>query len=259
MKNLTVIITALVLVFSTHLNSQTKYSVSFYGGYTLPVADLKGDFPDTLGTSLLNFNKASTLLTSSGFNIGAIGKYCVDTLGKARLTAGLNYGSFSGSKDYQRTGGVLTYKNKVNIFTVSLGAEYNLMPKKKVSPFIGLELAANFYSGKIEASGDTVKTYNRKSESRFGVIANGGAELKLSKSVSAIFGVKYALTNLFGKKTEVTTTSGTNITDADEEGGTSSLNEIPLNDADYNTNKAKSLNYIQFYAGITFHFGDVIK
>ena len=259
MKNLLVIITALVLVFSAQVNSQTKYSVSFYGGYTLPVADLAGDFPDTLGTSLLDFNKASTLLTSSGFNIGAIGKYCVDTLGKAKLTAGLNYGSFSGSKDYQRPGGVLTYKNKVNIFTLSLGAEYNLLPKKKVNPFIGLELAANFYSGKIEASGDTVKTYNRKSESRFGVIANAGAELKLSKSISAIFGVKYALTNLFGKKTEVTTTSTTNLTDADEEGGTSSLNEIPLNDADYNNNKAKSLNYVQFYAGITFHFGDLIK
>ena len=64
----------------------------------MPVADLKGDFPDTLGTSLLDFNKSSTLLTSSGFNIGAIGKYCVDTTGKAKLTAGFNYNSFSGKQ-----------------------------------------------------------------------------------------------------------------------------------------------------------------
>ena len=88
------------------------------GGYSLPLADLKGDFPDTLGTSLLDFNKSSTLLTKSGFNIGVIGKYCVDTLGKAKITAGLNYNSFFGSKDYTRTSATLTYRNKVYRFNI---------------------------------------------------------------------------------------------------------------------------------------------
>lgn len=39
----------------------------------------------------------------------------------------------------------------------------------------------NFYSGKIEASGDTTLIIQRKSESRFGVIANAGADIKLNK------------------------------------------------------------------------------
>lgn len=252
-----IIITTLVLMFSVSLFSQTKYNIVIFGGYTMPVADLKGDFPDTMGTTLLNFNKSSTLLTKSGFNIGAIGKYCVDTLGKAKLTAGINYNSLSGSKDYPRTTATLTYKNKVTIFTISAGAEYNFFPKKKFNLFAGLDLAANFFSGKIEASGDSSFTIQRKSESRFGVIVNAGVDIKLNKSIGAVVGVKYALTNLIGKKTEITTTI-TPFTD-DEQGGNSSLNEIGLNDADNSSNRSKSLNYIQFYAGISFYFGGLLK
>lgn len=259
---LQIIISALVLVFSVSLFSQTKYNIIIFSGYTMPVADLKGDFPDKMGTTLLNFNKSSTLLTKNGFNISAIGKYCVDTLGKAKLTAGFNYNSLSGSKDYQRTSATLTYatltyKNKVNIFTISLGAEYSFFPKKKFNLFAGLDLAANFFSGKIEASGDTTFTIQRKSESRFGVIVNAGVDIKLNKSLGAVVGLKYALTNLIGKKTDIITTTST-ITD-DEQGGTSSLNEIGLNDADSSSNKSKSLYYLQIYAGLSFYFGELIK
>lgn len=246
-----------LIISNSVLLSQTKWNLTITGGYTMPLADLKGDFPDTLGSTLLNFEKSSTLLTKSGFNIGAIAKYCVDTLGKARVTGGLTYNSFSGSQDYSRPGGILTYKNKVNIFTISLGAEYGFLPKKKFNPFVGLDLAANFYSGKIEASGDSTFTLNRKSETRIGVIANGGVDIKLSKSLSAIVGVKYALTNLIGKKTELTTTAIT-VTD-DQETGTSSLKEIGLNDEENSTNKSKTLYYLQIYAGLSFYFGDIIK
>lgn len=223
----------------------------------MPVADLKGDFPDTLGNTLLDFDKSSTLLTGSGFNFGAIGKYAVDTLGKARLTGGFNYNSFSGSKDYPRNGEMLTYKNKVNIFTISLGAEYGFFPKKKFNPFVGLDLAMNFYTGKIEASGDSAFTIQRKSESRFGIVVNGGVDIKLNKSIGAVVGVKYGLTNLIGKKTDLTTTP-TLQTD-DEETGGSTFREIGLNDEESSNNKSKTLYYIQFYAGVSFYLGEVLK
>lgn len=253
-----ILLSALFVILTVSDYAQTKMNLTVYGGYTLPAADLMGDFPDTLGTELLNFDKSSTLLTKSGFNIGAIGKYAVDTLGKARVTAGFNYNSFSGSKDYPRSGATLTYKNKVNIFTISLGAEYSFFPKKKINPFAGLDLAMNFYSGKIEASGDTTFNLQRKSESRFGVIANAGVDIKLNKSIGAVIGVKYALTNLIGKKTDITTTSTNTLTD-DEETGSSSLREVGLNDEESTNNRAKSLVYIQFYAGISFYFGQVLK
>ncbi len=257
MKTKLILITALVFLFTISIGSQTKYSINIIGGYSLPLADLKGDFPDTLGTSMLNFNKSSTLLTKSGFNIGIIGKYCVDTLGKAKVTAGFNYNSFSGSKDYQRTSATLTYQNKVNIFTISAGAEYDFFPKKKINPFIGLDLAANFFSGNITASGDSSYTIQRKSESRFGVIANGGVCIQLNKSIGAVIGVKYSLTNLIGKKTDIVTTSST-ITDT-EETGTTSFNELGLNDEESSNNKSKALYFLQIYAGISFNFGDALK
>ena len=94
----------------------------------------------------------------------------------------LKINSFSGSKDYPRTGATLTYKNKVSIFTISAGAEYNFFPKKKFDPFVGLDLAVNFFSGSITASGDSSFTIKRKSETRFGVIANAGVDIKLNKS-----------------------------------------------------------------------------
>lgn len=257
MKHITFILSALFFVLTVSIFGQTKMNLTIYGGYTLPVADLKGTFPDTLGSALLDFEKSSSLLTSSGFNIGAIGKYCVDTLGKARLTAGFNYNSFSGTKDYPRSGATLTYKNKVNIFTISVGAEYGFFPKKKVNPFIGLDLAMNFFSGKIEASGDSTFSIQRKSESRLGIVVNGGADIKLNKSIGAVVGVKYGLTNLIGKKTDITTTS-TLQTD-DEQTGSSSLREIGLNDEESSNVKSKSLYYIQFYAGLSFYFGEVLK
>ncbi len=257
MKQITVILSALFFILTASNFAQTKMNLTIYGGYTLPVADLKGTFPDTLGSALLDFEKSSSLLTSSGFNIGAIGKYCVDTLGKARLTAGFNYNSFTGTKDYPRSGATLTYKNKVNIFTISVGAEYGFFPKKKVNPFIGLDLAMNFFSGKIEASGDSTFNIQRKSESRLGIVVNGGADIKLNKSIGAVIGVKYGLTNLIGKKTDITTTS-TLQTD-DEQSGNSSLREIGLNDEESSNIKSKSLYYIQFYAGLSFYFGEVLK
>lgn len=253
-------ISALLLysIFNYASYAQTKWNLTITGGYTLPVADLKGSFPDTLGTSnLINFEKSGTLLTSGGFNIGAIAKYCVDSTGKARFTGGFNYNSLSGSHDYSRNPGTLTYKNKVNIFTISVGAEYGLFPRKKINPFIGLDLAMNFYSGKIEASGDTTLIIQRKSESRFGVIANVGADIKLNKNLGMVVGVKYALTNLIGKKTELTEVTSP-LTD-DEEPGSFTSRELGLNDEENSINPSKTLNYIQFYAGISFYFGDLIK
>ena len=248
---------SLFLIFSAVLQAQTKFNLNVYGGYSLPVADIKGDFPDTLGNSLLDFDKSSTLLTGSGFNFGATGKYAVDTLGKARITGGFNYNSFSGSKDYPRSGATLTYKNKVNIFTISLGAEYGFFPKKKFNPFVGLDLAMNFYSGKIEASGDSTFNIQRKSESRFGIVVNGGVDIKLNKSIGAVVGVKYGLTNLIGKKTDIT--SNTVLQTDDEESGTSAFKELGLNDEESSNNKSKTLYYLQFYAGLSLYIGEVLK
>ena len=115
----------------------------------------------------------------------------------------------------------------------------------------------NFYSGKIEASGDSTFNIQRKSESRFGIVVNGGVDIKLNKSIGAVVGVKYGLTNLIGKKTDIT--SNTVLQTDDEESGTSAFKELGLNDEESSNNKSKTLYYLQFYAGLSFYFGEVLK
>jgi len=258
MRKLHILIALFLLFYSaTGSFSQTKFNLSVYGGYSLPVADLKGDFPDTLGNGI-SFAKSPSLLTSSGFNLGATGKYSVDTTGNAKVTVSLGYNTFSGSQDYSRPTGTLTYKNKVNIFSISAGIEYYLFPKKKVSPYGGLDLAANFFSGNITSSGDSSRTLTRKSETRFGIIATGGVVLMIGKNTGITLGVKYALANLIGKKSELTTTIINPNIDIEEE-GSSSLYELPLNDEENVNNRGKILNYLQFFAGVSFNFGKALK
>lgn len=253
MKKYLITVSVLLLITSSSY-SQRKFTLNLYGGYTLSVADLRGDFPDTLGSTYLDFRKSKTLLTSSGFNFGALCKFAVDSAGSQRLTAGFNFNSFSGKMDYTGTRNV-SYKNKVSIITLSAGLEYDINPSKKFVPFVGLDISANIYGGKIEGSGDTIVILNRKTEARFGVIATAGIDIKLWKSSGIVAGVKYALTNLIGKSSEITTSTPTiPITDDEEQGG-SSGSELPLNDKATTSMPDKSLNYLQFYVGISVYFG----
>jgi outer membrane protein W len=257
MRKVLNILTALLILGSASQYSQTKFNLNVYGGYSIPLSQLSGDFPDTLNsTGRLDFTRASTLLAKSGFNFGAVIKYAVDTTGNARLTGGLNYNSFTGSKDYKS--GARTYISKTNIISISVGAEYSFSPNKKVNPFLGLEGAANFFSGKITSEGDTSFSISRQGESRFGVVLNGGINIQIKENMGIIFGVKYAMANLIGKSTESTATSSNPNTD-DEGGETLALIELPLNDAETSSNRTKNLNYFQIYAGLSFNFGDKLS
>ncbi|MCX7878351.1 MAG: porin family protein [Ignavibacteria bacterium] len=234
--------------------SQQKFNISAYGGYSLPVSDLKGEFPSLSGNEKINFFFHPNYLTSSGYNIGTSFKYTYDSSAKGRLTAGLNFSSFSGKGTYTN----LSYKNSFNIFTISGGAEFLLSSSSKTIPFVGAELTANFFSGKVEATGDTNFTANRKSESRFGLNINGGVEFKISKTSSVVLSIKYCISNMLGRKTE-SLPSGSGTNDVPEDPINFEAREIPLNDAETSFNKSKSIHHIQFSAGISFGFGGNVK
>lgn len=252
--NKTLVAVLALLLLTAYSLSQKKFTVNVYGGYTMPLSDMKGTFPDTLG---FDIRRSKTLLTSFGINAGVQGKYVVDSLGNARVTGALNYNTFSGSQDYKVASGIMTYKNRVNIITLSAGMEYVINPLKKYVPFIGLEIAANFYDGMVEGTGDSIFTLNRKSETRFGVVGNAGVELKFWKSTGIVIGIKYAMTNLAGKKSEIIKTN-TPIQDTGEIEGLGEGYELPLNDEYSSTSTNKILNYLQFYAGLSINFGKKI-
>jgi len=221
----------LVLVSSNF--AQPKIILQVYGGYSLPLPDLRGDIPLKTGDN--NYQM------KNGFNFGADGKYAFEKSGKFRVTASLNYNMFTNSGDMELVeNGVEIHK--INIFTAGIGLEYSFLPKNNINPFIGAEITGNFFNGKIKTEiGDTLGSENSlKSESRFGLLFNGGVDIVSSKNIGIVVGVKYNLANLFGK-------DSSSVSD----------NEYALWDKEYvyngNTIPAKNIQFLQLYAGVSFY------
>ncbi len=244
MKKLVALFVVLAAILSFNTNntfSQPQIKVHITGGYDLPMPDLKGDL-NTLGDS-------GTYMLKSGFGFGADGKYY---LGKTRafgITLALGYQMFSNNVDSSSVLGAKNVKNKLNAFNFGVGVEYSFLPKGKTQPFLGAEFTGHFFSGDFEAtSGTTTTKFTLKSASRFGVALGGGIDFKLGKSVGAIVGLKYNMANLIGKEFDSTNTS---------------LTEYSLNDKEHTesgaTVSSKNINYMQFYAGVSFFFNEPKK
>lgn len=254
------LILAVMLAFSNASYSQPKFTVHLTGGYNLPFPDLKGNFPDSLP---VKFPDSANYQIKQGFNFGLAGKYALGKKGNIRIGLGFNYNMFSQKKDYTVGTSTVTFNNKMNIININLGGEYAIMPKGKVNPFLGLDLAANLFSGNLEITGDTLYAGNSdlKSESRFGLGIGGGIDFAFSKNIGAVIGFKYHLANLIGKsydsantvkntqgkvtqyalddKDHTVTVPGTGI------GGTGTTQSF----------SAKSISYLQIYGGVSFYLG----
>ena len=244
MKKLVALFVLLAAFLSFNNNtafSQPQIIVNLTGGYNLPLPDLKGDFPETLGGSTADSN---TYLIKQGFNFGLTGKYALGKKRNVRINLGFAYNMFSQSKDYDVSGVTGTFKNKMNIININAGVEYAFMPKGKVNPYLGLDLGAYLYSGNFETTGFTTNTtMDLKSASRFGGAIGGGLEFNLSKQVGANLGFKYHLANLIGKEYDSTGAV---------------VNEYRLDDKEHTvgteTISAKNISYLQISAGVSFFF-----
>lgn len=231
---------ALFLILAAFLSlnnttfSQPQLKVHLTGGYNLPMPDLKGDLPPT------STNDTNSYSMKNGFNFGADAKYYLGKKRNVGITLSLAYNMFMNSYDIPNSSPATTYKPKMNIFTVGLGAEYGFMPKGKANPFIGVEFTGNFISGKkvFDPQPTGVPEYTYKSSSRFGLGVGAGVDIALNKSIGIIIGAKYNLSNLIGKDYDSTTTIG-------------SL-ELPLNDKENGSVKSKNISYIQAYLGVSF-------
>lgn len=241
MKKLTSLLALLAILFAVNASyAQPALIIHVTGGYSLPMPDLKGTWPDDFTAA----KNPQPLYMKSGFNVGADGKYYIDKKMRSfAITLSAAYMMFN-SGDLADTGAAstFTFKRTLNSFTAGLGVEYRFLTKKKASPFIGAEFTGNFLSGKLTPSTGT--EFTLKSTSRFGLAFNLGVDINLSKNVGVVIGGKYALMNLIGKK-DNTDTSGKTST------------EFILADKEYTigttTYKALNLSYIQFYGGVSFY------
>ncbi len=247
MKKLVALFVILAAFLSLNNNStfsQPQLKVHLTGGYNLPLPDFKGE--QTFTTI-----EKDTYGMKSGFNAGADVKYYLGKKRNVGITLGLNYNMFSNNVDSTIGGTTYNQKNKINIFQAALGVEYNFMPKGKTQPFLGLAFTGNFFSGstKTEPLPTGGVDYTLKSASRFGVKVGGGLDFKLSKSVGAVIGFDYNLSNLIGKDADTSFVLG--------------QTEFPLNDKEFTvggvTTKARSISYLSVYAGVSFFFNEPKK
>lgn len=264
MKNLTSLFIAIIVLFATQTFAQPKFTVHLTGGYGVPLGDFKTAIPPT--SPLTETNRADAdyfpYYTKQLINFGADGKLAFGKNGNARVTFGLTYNMFSNNAsavfriDTANTLGVITFKPKVNVLSIALGGEWAFMPKGKVNPFIGVGVAANFFSGKFEFSQNVkvkgvIRTgpMDMKSETRIGITFDGGVDLMLSKNVGAIIGVKYHMINPLGKGADNPAAVGPNEIDLGDLAHTEDGMNFP----------ARTISSINGYAGVSFYFGAPTK
>ncbi len=265
MKKLTTLFILSIILIATQTFAQTylvpKFTVDVTAGYGAPLGDFKVDVPPT--TPLTEDNRADAdffpYYTKQLFHFGADGKLALGKMGNARVTLGLQYNMFTNNTnaifriDSKNTLAVTTFKPKVNVITVSLGGEWAFSPKERINPFVGAALAANFFGGQFEFGREVrVKGAQRtgpmdmKSETRIGLIFDGGLNYRISPQIGAIVGMKYHIINIAGKGADNESEIG--------------ANEIDLGDKahlmdDGTTSTDKTLSSFSGYAGISFYFG----
>lgn len=257
MKKLLFLLFATALIFSFNKQSfaQPKLTVNVTGGYGAPLGDFKVDVPTTTRADADLF----PYFTKQMWNIGADGKLATGQKGNFRAVFGLTYNSFSNSTNAifkaDSTGTLVTtsFDPKVNIFAIKLGGEWAFLPKGQVNPYVGLDMAVNFFSGDFTFGQSVyVKGMQRtgpmdmKSETRVGLIFDGGVDFRVSKQFGINTGINYDIINLIGKGA-----------DDEEEIGP---NEIDLGDKEHTlddgTNSpSKTLTSINGYLGVSFYFG----
>lgn len=260
MRKLGVLLCAFLLFSASAVYTQPKLTLHLTGGYGVPLGDFKTDLPPT--SPVTEDNRADAdyfpYFTKQLLNFGIDGKLAFGKQGNARVTMGLTYNMFSNNADAifrinpNNDLAVTTFKPKVNVLSISLGGEWAFAPKKKVNPFLGAGVAANFFSGEFEFGREVrIKGAQRtgpmdmKSETRIGIIFDGGIDFHLSPQVGAIIGVKYHMINPLGKGAD----------DPSEVGA----NEIDLGDQEHTedgkTFPNRTISSINGYVGVSFYFG----
>jgi opacity protein-like surface antigen len=210
-----------------HSYSQPSAIFQFTGGYSMPVGSMRGTFGSTSSTFMVNNPDTNSYYMKMGYGYGLLLK-----------------------KAFGNT--TATISDKINITTVSIGAEWSFLPKNRhFCPFAGATFDANIFSGSLTSvlSGTSTSvlvsqtnTRNLLSQLRFGISFGGGIDFPIQQNVGAVIGTKYYITNILGKKFQ-----------------TNDLLNYGLNDAAHTINNvntpARTIAFFQFYGGISFYFG----
>ncbi len=233
-----------LLSISTCIFSQPSATLTFTGGFSIPLGIMKGTFGETYATSKANPDSSTYFLTK-GINVGIGLSKSLNKKKQLRFLGGLNYNSFSQSASYVDSSSTLDIDTKMNIFSFEGGIEYRHTTRtSKLNPFVSASISANLYSGSEVTTfsvGDA-QTYTLNSAFRLGLILGGGIDITLGDRLGIVVGTKYSMSNLIGKKSDGNV--GTKFSLNDKAGTVNGENFMDRN-----------IYFIQIYTGITLYLG----
>lgn len=186
-----VVIIALTALMSLQTNAQVTLKLGGGLGVMSPAADFGG--------STIEYYNGSKYGLSNGLNIH--GKAKIGFVG-FNLTGEIDYSSLSNSGNSEPGQGRVDISQKV--VSLKIGPEFRLsLPLVPVTPYLGLNVAMNSFSGETTFQGVSKvpsATYSVQSATRFGVGFCAGTEVSIGPFLSLDFNLSYNLMNLSGKE-----------------------------------------------------------
>ena len=278
-------IIALVLigfVFTNETPSQNRVPKTSYsppgfvfeltGSYDVPVGDARGELRDFF--TFKNYG----LVYGIGFQLDikyAAGKkgnlYPYFSAGFCQLQNDdfehsyidsniISYGyPLPGNLTYNNTNGLSILG--IRIIDLSLGLQYYFTSKHSLLPFAGFEVNYNYIWGFYEQTPITVPgnagshatMFEINPASRVGIGIGTGMNYRISNHLGFVFGMKYKIANLFGKKSDKTQSSSINPADKNK----MNLMDKSAPELNSNINTSRNISYLQFYIGFTVFAGSL--
>ncbi len=187
---LSVVIISLTSLTLTESIAQTNIKLGGGAGIMFPVSDFSG--------STLDYYNGSSYGLSSGFNINGKAKIILPGF---NLAAEIDYSSLSNTGNSEPGQGKVDISQK--ILSLKVGPELRInLPEFPVTPYIGINLALNSFSGETTFQGVSKvssASYSVNGETRFGGGFTLGTEVSISSSLSLDFNISYNLMNVSGK------------------------------------------------------------
>ena len=199
MKFYLIITSMAMLLMIKSADAQPTGTVMFYGGYSVPMGDLKGEFGNTFDTWTGNGNPdTNTYFMKSGISYGIYVKFPVKRKSPFQITGGIGFNVFSNSRVYNDPSGAADISLTQSHLAVVLGSEYNFATKKsKLNPFVGAEAMVNVIGGKLSIIfPDETKDFTMNSTIRLGFQFGGGMDIVVHNNIGFVIGAKYADTGL---------------------------------------------------------------
>lgn len=245
MKFYLVIVSIGLFLLVNSAKAQPTGTVQFYGGYSVPLGDLKGEFGSTFDTWTGNGNPdTNTYFMKSGISYGIYVKFPLKRKSPVQITGGVGFNVFNNSQIYNDPSGAADISLTQSHLAVVFGAEYNFAkPKTKINPFVGAEAMVNVIGGKLTIIfPDETKDFSMNSTIRLGFQFGGGFDLVVHNNIGIVLGAKYAFANLVGKSYQEDFGTQYNLGDAAHD----------FNGSSY---PSKNIQYLHLYGGMSFYFG----